>query len=107
MNPVAPHTRSRRMSALRRALLLAPVLALVFATAGCETLDKMNPFAEKEKKLPGARQSVFPEGVPGVDYNAAPPQPANSAKYETPAEPAAAPAAASSSSRTPAPLTPQ
>lgn len=94
---------------LRRALLIAPVLALAFATAGCETLDKMNPFIEKKKTLPGPRQAVFPEGVPGVDYNAPPPQPANSAKYETPAEPApeAAASPSSSSSSRAAPLTPQ
>ena len=67
----------------RRALLALTALSLAFATAGCETLDKMNPFAEKEKILPGARAPVFPEGVPGVDYSAPPPQPANSAKYDT------------------------
>ena len=70
---------------LRRALALLPVLGLALAVAGCEPLDKMNPFAEKEKVLPGARTPVFPEGVPGVDYNAPPPQPANSAKYDMPA----------------------
>jgi len=67
----------------RRALLVLTALSLAFATAGCETLDKMNPFLEKEKPLPGPRAAVFPEGVPGVDYNAPPPQPANSAKYDT------------------------
>ncbi|HEY9214081.1 MAG TPA: hypothetical protein VIQ29_14685 [Ancylobacter sp.] len=76
----------------RRALLALTALSLAFATAGCETLDKMNPFLEKEKPLPGARSPVFPEGVPGVDYNAPPPQPANSAKYQTEA-PVEAPAA--------------
>jgi len=76
----------------RRALLALTALSLAFATAGCETMDKMNPFQEKEKILPGPRAPVFPEGVPGVDYNAAPPQPANSAKYETAAPVEAAPA---------------
>ena len=103
---MSPSTRIRR---LRRTLLVLPVLALTLATAGCETLEQMNPFGEKEKKLPGARQAVFPEGVPGVDYNAEPPQPANSAKYQMPAE---APVqtggttASGTTSRT-APLTPQ
>ena len=64
----------------RRAALVLAALSLAFATAGCGSsdLDKLNPFVEKEKKLPGARSAVFPEGVPGVDYNAPPPQPANS-----------------------------
>ncbi|HSI42197.1 MAG TPA: hypothetical protein VLA00_16760 [Xanthobacteraceae bacterium] len=54
---------------------LCLVLALSGAAAGCETFDKLNPFAEKEKILPGQRTAVFPEGVPGVDYSAPPPQP--------------------------------
>jgi len=74
-----------------RAILALTALSLAFATAGCESMDKLNPFLEKEKPLPGPRTAVFPEGVPGVDYNAPPPQPANSAKYETTA-PVAAPA---------------
>ncbi|QFR31960.1 hypothetical protein [Ancylobacter sp. TS-1] len=78
---------SRRM---RRALLLAPVLGLTLAVAGCETLDSINPFVEREKLLPGARAPVFPEGVPGVDYNQPPPQPANSSYGYPPAEPAPA-----------------
>jgi hypothetical protein len=79
----------KRSTFVRRAALVATALSLALATAGCETLDKMNPFAEKEKKLPGARTPVFPEGVPGVDYGAAPPQPANSTYETTPAAPAA------------------
>lgn len=81
---------------VRRAVLVLTALSLAFATAGCETLDKMNPFQEKEKKLPGARTTVFPEGVPGVDYNAAPPQPANSTHdFSSPGNSAASGAAAS------------
>ncbi|TCK31590.1 hypothetical protein EV667_1701 [Ancylobacter aquaticus] len=80
-------------SRLRRALLLLPVLGLALGAAGCETLESLNPFNEREKPLPGARAPVFPEGVPGVDYNQAPPQPANSAynpyMNEPPAEGAA------------------
>ncbi|MCJ8144156.1 hypothetical protein MKI84_14640 [Ancylobacter sp. A5.8] len=86
-----------RMPRLTRAVLAAAAISLAFATAGCETLDKMNPFGEKEKKLPGARSPVFPEGVPGIDYGAAPPQPANSTYYEpepTPPAPAAGQGAA-------------
>ncbi|GLK72775.1 hypothetical protein [Ancylobacter dichloromethanicus] len=77
-------------SRLRRALLLVPVLGLTLAAAGCETLDSLNPFNEREKPLPGPRTPVFPEGVPGVDYNQPPPQPANSSynpyQTEPPAE---------------------
>lgn len=78
---------SRRLKArLRRGLVLIPVLGLTLAAAGCETLDSLNPFNEREKPLPGARAPVFPEGVPGIDYNQPPPQPANSAKYDLPPE---------------------
>lgn len=80
----------QRSTFARRAVLVATALSLAFATAGCETLDKMNPFQEKEKILPGSRSAVFPEGVPGVDYGAAPPQPANSAHEAAPAAPAPA-----------------
>lgn len=79
---------TKRSTFACRAVLMATALSLAFATAGCETLDKINPFQEKEKKLPGARTAVFPEGVPGVDYGAAPPQPANSTYETTPAAPA-------------------
>lgn len=101
---MSPSTRR-----LRRAMLMLPLLGLALATAGCETLDKMNPFGEREKKLPGARQAVFPEGVPGVDYNAEPPQPANSAKYQVPAEASVQTGSEASSGTTSraAPLTPQ
>lgn len=103
---MSPSARTRR---LPRILVILPLLALTLATAGCETLEQMNPFGEKEKKLPGARQAVFPEGVPGVDYNAEPPQPANSAKYQMPAEAPVQAGSAAASGRTPqaAPLTPQ
>jgi hypothetical protein len=60
---------------LRAAFVALP---LAFALAGCETMDKYNPFAEKETPLPGDRRPLFPEGVPGVDFGAPPPQPSNS-----------------------------
>jgi hypothetical protein len=41
-------------------------------------MEKLNPFAEKQTPLPGARKPLFPEGVPGVEFGAAPPQPTNS-----------------------------
>ncbi|MCB4769278.1 hypothetical protein LGR54_11740 [Ancylobacter sp. Lp-2] len=78
----------------RRAALALAALSLALATAGCGSMDidKLNPFQEREKKLPGARSAVFPEGVPGVDYNAAPQQPANSG-YDYSASTAASPSA--------------
>lgn len=60
---------------LQRTLLLLPVALML---TGCETFDKYNPFAEKETPLPGERRPLFPEGVPGVDFGAPPPQPSNS-----------------------------
>lgn len=53
-------------------------LPLMLALAGCETLDAFNPFEEKKTPLQGERRAVFPSGVPGVEFNAPPPQPANS-----------------------------
>ncbi|MBS7545904.1 hypothetical protein [Ancylobacter oerskovii] len=97
-----PSLKRDNRRAVRRAALALAALSLAFATAGCGSMDfdKLNPFQEKEKKLPGARTSVFPEGVPGVDYNAAPPQPANSG-YDYSAS-SASPSAAGSSGTTPA-----
>lgn len=88
--------------ALRRRLALLAVLAgTALAIAGCESMDKLNPFAEKEKILPGTRAPVFPEGVPGVDYGAAPPQPASAGGYE-PAAPAAPATGSTPAGSTPA-----
>ncbi len=64
-------------SGLLRPLRLALVLGLALAATGCETLEKFNPFEEKEKPLPGERHAVFPTGVPGVDYSTGPGQPTN------------------------------
>ena len=54
------------------------VLSLALALSACETMDKMNPFREKETPLPGDRKPLFPEGVPGVQCGAPPQQPTNS-----------------------------
>jgi hypothetical protein len=69
-----------RMSSRRFHLLPAALFALTLGVAlgGCETLDKLNPFEEKQTPLPGVRKPLFPEGVPGVDFGAPPPQPTNS-----------------------------
>jgi hypothetical protein len=58
-------------------LLLAALIALPLglALAACGSMD--NPFGEKETPLPGARKPLFPEGVPGVEFGAPPPQPSN------------------------------
>jgi len=62
-------------SVLRTVIIALPI---AFVLAGCESFDKYNPFAEKETQLPGERRPLFPEGVPGVDFGAPPPQPSNS-----------------------------
>lgn len=67
---------------LLRASLLA---ALALGVAGCESMDKYNPFVEKQTPLPGERTPLFPEGVPGVEFGAPPPQPPNSNIPITPA----------------------
>lgn len=64
-----------RFRLLQAALIAAP---LGFGVAGCESMDKLNPFAEKRTPLPGERKALFPEGVPGVEFGAAPTQPTNS-----------------------------
>jgi hypothetical protein len=61
---------SRRFRRLLVPALVA--LPLTFALAGCEA------FGEKETKLQGDRRPLFPEGVPGVQFGAPPPQPTNS-----------------------------
>jgi hypothetical protein len=63
----------RLLLSLRPALILLPLVL-----GGCETIDKLNPFQEKQTPLPGDRQPLFPEGVPGVEFGAPPPQPSNS-----------------------------
>jgi hypothetical protein len=65
----------RARSLLKAALVAVP---LALAVSGCESMDKFNPFAENQKPLPGVRKPLFPEGVPGVEFGAAPPQPTNS-----------------------------
>lgn len=66
---------SRRSRLVVSALL---ALSIGFAIAGCETLEKLNPFDQKQPPLPGTRKPLFPEGVPGVEFGAPPPQPSNS-----------------------------
>lgn len=74
---------SHRQRSLFRLAFATAALGLALAAAGCESLDAINPFVEKEKKLPGTRVEVFPQGVPGVDYNAPPQQPASPGGYVT------------------------
>jgi hypothetical protein len=67
--------RAKRSSLFRVALLLAP---FSLGLAACETLEDLNPFDEKKKPIAGDRRALFPQGVPGVQYNAPPQQPTNS-----------------------------
>lgn len=70
----------------RRFLLRAGVVSLAaLALGGCETLQDIPAmFERRPPPLPGDRQAVFPEGVPGIDRSI--PQPAN-APSSAPAEP--------------------
>jgi hypothetical protein len=71
------------MPRAHRVTLIAAVLPLTLALAGCETsgfwdsansvsdrfqdaLADFSPFGTAKKPLPGERRAVFPEGVPGV-----------------------------------------
>ncbi|MFG1345734.1 hypothetical protein V5F59_12635 [Xanthobacter autotrophicus DSM 431] len=56
-------------SGILKPLRVALGLALALTVAGCESLDGWNPFEQQKKPVPGTRQPVFPEGVPGVDYS--------------------------------------
>jgi hypothetical protein len=67
--------RAKRSSLFRVALLLAP---LSLGLAACETLEDLNPFDTKKTPIAGDRRALFPNGVPGVQYNAPPQQPTNS-----------------------------
>lgn len=64
-------------SRLSRSIRLALAASLALTAAGCETLDKFNPFDQAKKPLAGNRQPVFPTGVPGVDYGTPLSQPSN------------------------------
>jgi outer membrane biosynthesis protein TonB len=57
------------MCRLHRIVLLAALMALATALAGCENfdMDKLDIFHLSSKKpLPGKREPLFPNGVPGV-----------------------------------------
>jgi hypothetical protein len=51
------------------------ILALPVFSAACADFDL---FEEKKTPLTGERKAMFPAGVPGIEYNAPPPQPTNS-----------------------------
>jgi hypothetical protein len=62
----------RRMQPI---LVLAALLAVAPVLAGCENFDpdKLDVFGlAKEKKLPGKREALFPNGVPGVSQGIPP-----------------------------------
>ena len=57
------------MRRFHRVVMLAVLIALAPALAGCENFDpdSLDPFGlNKKKPLPGERRPLFPEGVPGV-----------------------------------------
>jgi hypothetical protein len=73
----------------RRFFLRAGAISLAaVALAGCESLQDIPAmFERRPPPLPGERQTVFPEGVPGIDRSI--PQPANAPSQAPPAEPPA------------------
>jgi hypothetical protein len=82
--------RFRPVTALRpdrRFLLRAGAVSLAaIALGGCESLQDIPAmFERRPPPLPGERQTVFPEGVPGIDRSI--PQPANAPSQAPPAEP--------------------
>ena len=86
-----------------RTVLLA--LALALGLVGCGNLDSWHEFeifGSKKKPIQGVRQAVFPEGVPGVQYNAPPAQPTNSnVPIDVPAAPPTAQTPAAGPAATP------
>jgi hypothetical protein len=63
------------MRRMQRILLLATLVAIAPVIAGCENFDpdKLDVFhLNKEKKLPGKRVELFPNGVPGVQQGIPP-----------------------------------
>ncbi|MEP9352940.1 hypothetical protein ABLE93_04990 [Xanthobacter sp. KR7-65] len=67
----------KRTTRMFSTVRLALAFGLALTAAGCETLDKLNPFDQPKKPLAGNRQPVFPTGVPGVDYSTPLSQPSN------------------------------
>ncbi len=59
-----------------RGLGIAAAFAACAILAGCAGLDELG----QEKKIPltGERKALFPQGIPGVEFNAPPTQPSNS-----------------------------
>ncbi|MDO8875705.1 MAG: hypothetical protein Q8M24_25400 [Pseudolabrys sp.] len=90
------------MRRMQRIVLLATVLAVMPALAGCSSFDpeSLDIFGLSEKKkLPGDRRPVFPEGVPGVTQGVPPQyikgnQPPADAALIAPVQAAPPPAAA-------------
>jgi outer membrane biosynthesis protein TonB len=85
------------MRAYHRGIVVAVVLSLGFAVAGCESMPDFENMFNTKKRLPGERKEVFPGGVPGVTQGV-PPEllkgnqsaaeaAATPAAAETPAEP--------------------
>jgi hypothetical protein len=77
-----------------RVARLAAILGLGAAVAGCESLGDLGNLFNRKTPLPGERQLVFPEGVPGVSQGVPPELIAGQGTPEGPAEGSAPQAAA-------------
>src|SRR5436305_12449480 len=80
------------MRGARGVALMLLLLPLGGMLAGCDTLENFQIFDTK-KKLPGERQPVFPNGVPGVTQGI-PPELVKGYQEQPTPDPAAAAAAA-------------
>jgi outer membrane biosynthesis protein TonB len=80
------------MRGVRGVALMLLVLPLGGMLAGCDTFETFQLFDTK-KKLPGERQPVFPNGVPGVTQGI-PPELVKGYQEQPTPDPAAAAAAA-------------
>ena len=95
------------MRRLHRIVLLAGLVGLAPALAGCENfdMDKLDVFnLNQKKKLPGERKELFPQGVPGVTQGIPPEYlKSNQPPPDTALAPGSAPAPADAAAATPPP----
>jgi hypothetical protein len=84
--------KDKRIMSRRIATLLL-LCASAFALTGCGAVSKMNPFAEKDKILPGERRPVFAPGSSFAGPRKLPPPNSDYVGATMPADQVVAPAA--------------